>query len=425
MAITIDYSDSVTPQYVIQIPRADMLDVTAGGPTEIRQLNINDFRLQLNDLMDDVIGMHFPTNHVHVAPITVAGVTLARVVEILNPYVIEFEDGSYNVNIVGGNSNISDVTVKNQVGVNTANSAGLQDPFALQAAAFGSGEICIDATSTTTGTAFPFGTRGFPVNNVADALEIAQSRGIRNIRFLSNFTLSSGDFSDGYNFEGDNPNVVLTINSAPDVMNCEFRNMTIQGDLDGGNTLRECVVLDLNYFNGFIFQCGLAGTLTLLGTSTATILQSFSLVAGGGSGQYPVIDLGGTQDTPLILRDWQGGIGIENCSVQNASSSIDLSSGRIIFDATVSAGAFTVRGLGDVEDNSTGTCVVTDKTINNTASRTRKHLTNKMITDPVTGVATLYDDDGVTVLESSQMYEDAAGTQPYQGQGAERREGYS
>lgn len=77
MAITIDYSDDVTPQFVIQIPRTDMLDVTGGSPTEIRQLNINEFRRQLDDLMDDDIGMAFETTHYHTPPLTIAGVTLA------------------------------------------------------------------------------------------------------------------------------------------------------------------------------------------------------------------------------------------------------------------------------------------------------------------------------------------------------------
>lgn len=47
---------------------------------------------------------------------------------------------------------------------------------------------------------------------------------------------------------------------------------------------------------------------------------------------------------------------------------------------------------------------------------------NKFITDPVTGLATLYADDGTTVLAQGEIFEDAAGTQPYRGKGAERRE---
>jgi len=51
-----------------------------------------------------------------------------------------------------------------------------------------------------------------------------------------------------------------------------------------------------------------------------------------------------------------------------------------------------------------------------------KILRNKFITDPSTGVATVYDDDGSTELVSGDIFEDAAGTQKYRGQGAERRE---
>lgn len=54
-------------------------------------------------------------------------------------------------------------------------------------------------------------------------------------------------------------------------------------------------------------------------------------------------------------------------------------------------------------------------------ARIEKILRNKMITNPATGVMTFYDDDG-SPLMTAQLYEDAAGTQPYRGQGAERRE---
>lgn len=49
-------------------------------------------------------------------------------------------------------------------------------------------------------------------------------------------------------------------------------------------------------------------------------------------------------------------------------------------------------------------------------------LRNKSVTDPATGLMTIYADDGVTPLLTAQLYENAVGTQPYRGQGAERRE---
>lgn len=51
-----------------------------------------------------------------------------------------------------------------------------------------------------------------------------------------------------------------------------------------------------------------------------------------------------------------------------------------------------------------------------------KLLRNKLITDPGTGVMTLYDNDGSTVLLSGNLFQDAAGSTPYAGAGAERRE---
>jgi len=55
------------------------------------------------------------------------------------------------------------------------------------------------------------------------------------------------------------------------------------------------------------------------------------------------------------------------------------------------------------------------------AASLRKLLQNRMITDPVTGLVTLFDDDDVTPLFVGTMYEDAAGTQLYRGRGAEQR----
>lgn len=51
-----------------------------------------------------------------------------------------------------------------------------------------------------------------------------------------------------------------------------------------------------------------------------------------------------------------------------------------------------------------------------------KILRNKSVTDPATGEFVLYDDDGTTELFRVPLWQDAAGTIPYAGQGAERKE---
>ncbi len=58
---------------------------------------------------------------------------------------------------------------------------------------------------------------------------------------------------------------------------------------------------------------------------------------------------------------------------------------------------------------------------NTDLSLLRKILSNKKITDPNTGIITVYDDDD-SVLFTAAIYEDAAGTVAYKGQGLERQE---
>jgi len=79
-----------------------------------------------------------------------------------------------------------------------------------------------------------------------------------------------------------------------------------------------------------------------------------------------------------------------------------------------------------IATNSAGLVTTTQSGLTPTESAAliiiEKLLRNKLITDPTSGTATLYDSDGVTPLLSGLMYEDAAATQTYRGQGAERRE---
>ncbi len=106
---------------VITVEQSDLTSLGGG----VFELDIDVFRLALKDLEDDPEGMPFPTTHSHNTTVTVGGVTLARVIEIINGYTVTFEDGQYAVNLIGANSNISDVTNVNQVSIRSANSAGL------------------------------------------------------------------------------------------------------------------------------------------------------------------------------------------------------------------------------------------------------------------------------------------------------------
>jgi hypothetical protein len=108
---------------VITIPKADTTLVQS-GPPEIRELDVTDLWVALIDIQDSEAGIRFLDIVLNTPPHALAGVTFARELQIINGYTLTFEDGLWAVNIIGGNSNVADVTNKNMVSVNTANSAG-------------------------------------------------------------------------------------------------------------------------------------------------------------------------------------------------------------------------------------------------------------------------------------------------------------
>lgn len=107
---------------VIHVPKSYMtLDVA----TNVYHLDINQFRKDLKHLEETDEGIVYPTTHIHVPPFTVGGVTLARSVQIINNYHIEFEAGQYKIIVSGGNTNILDVMLLSGPSIASTNSAGL------------------------------------------------------------------------------------------------------------------------------------------------------------------------------------------------------------------------------------------------------------------------------------------------------------
>lgn len=356
MPISIDW-----PTKIISINKADMILIQS-TPVEIYQLNMDFFHTTLRDLEDDVEGITFDTTHKYNDPVSIGGVVLARVVELINGYTVTFEDGQYRVNLTGANTNLADVTNVNQVSVSSSNSAGLQDLSLLLSAAY-NGEVCVDVGVGQAGTVVPLGTRSYPVNNFADAKTIALKEGCRTIRILSASTLANVDFSDGFVFTGDNSVTdSLTLEASANVRNCVFENLTIQGVVDGNNLYQRCICKDMTYSSGFFYDCSLDGVITIVGGELLTLLGCFSNRLAGQAD--PEIDMGGNGQ--LIVRGYNGALLIKNHNDDSGDGDtcIDMASGVIKLDATITAGLWPVRGIVTLINNSTGTANVIDRSIN-------------------------------------------------------------
>jgi hypothetical protein len=116
MPVTVNWGTKV-----INIPQSYLTPL--GG--SVYELDLDAFRLDLKDLEDDAEGMPFADTHMHNTEVTFSGVTLARVILIINGYTVTFEDGQYAVEAKGANSNLADVMNLNQVSLRSFNTAGL------------------------------------------------------------------------------------------------------------------------------------------------------------------------------------------------------------------------------------------------------------------------------------------------------------
>lgn len=353
MAITVD-----NKTYVISVPRADM-ELVQSTPVEIRKLDINTFRLWLKDWEDSVAGMTMPDVTANVAPIAVGGVQLARIVEILEPYTVTFEDGQYAVNLSGANTNLGDRVNVNQVSVRSANSAGLVQTDEIQYSSFNGG-VTIDEANGVAGTVYPIGTPRKPVNNISDANLIAEYRGFDTFYIVGDAILGPGENLNNKIIIGQNPiKSKIIIEEGANTLSCELRNATVSGTLDGRTQITSCLIGDLTYVQGFIFECLLTGTMVMSGPETPQFLNCWSGVTGQNT---PILDMGGT-GRGLALRGYSGGIKIINKYGPEAMN-LDITQGIVQFDASVTGGDVCVRGVAEVIDNSQGANVYCHSAIN-------------------------------------------------------------
>jgi len=213
--------------------------------------------------------------------------------------------------------------------------------------------VWVDTGSGISGIGYPIGTREFPVDNIPDAVLIANVKGFDTLQMLSNITLGSGDNVANFTLIGRNATqTALVIGTDALTLNCEIRDCTVSGVLDGGTTIEHCHVGTLNYVNGEIHDSILLGIITLGGSAVAHILNCFSGVPGQAT---PTIDCGGAGQ-PLALRGYNGGIRLINKTGADAVS-IDMATGQIILESTVTGGTIVCRGTAKLTDNSNGATV--------------------------------------------------------------------
>ena len=313
-------------------------------------------------------------------------------------------------------------TAFTQVILTSSSSATLSEQADIQFSSY-SEQVFVnpDSPNSSASIDFPSGTRRQPAETFSQALIIAADVGLNAIAFRGTHVLPVGPVFDDLSFIGDSESAsTLSVPAGVTANNCEYENMMLTGTLDGESEVVDCSVGNLSVFSGDLHSCGLTGTITLAGGAQTSVLNCYSRVAGGST---PVIDMGGSGQS-LIIRGYEGGIELQN-KTGSDECSIDMSSGQIVLNDTVTTGTLWLRGVATWTNRSTyaGGATIEDELLDGKESVImRKIMRNKMITDPVTGILTVYDDDGVTVLIQANIYEDTSLAQAYRGRGMEVRE---
>ncbi len=355
MALSVTWETGVifVPQSYLQL---------VGG--SVYQLDTNQFRLDLRDLEDDVAeGMLYPNTHNHVQPITVGGVDLARVIEIINGYTVTFEDGQYRVILAGSNNNILDVANVNQVSIAPTNSAGLTYSKQVEDSAFSDARVWIDVDNGMAGTKYPRGTPGDPVNNLADAQSIIAARSLpKRIHLQGNLTLQASDDVSGYNFLGESVQLSsISAITGANTTDLVVQDCQITGDLNGNITARRATSFtNLQDFDGTLHGTGLGGTVTLAtGPDAHEFIDCYSEEGGTAT---PVVDVQGITEPEIYFRRYSGSVDIRNMT--SGVMTVGIVEGRAILASSCTGGTIVVRGVCELEDNSGPGCtVVSDGTV--------------------------------------------------------------
>ena len=286
------------------------------------------------------------------------------------------------------------------------------------------GKVYVDSSSGFSGTTYPTGTLGQPVNNIADAVAIAATENIPNLMLLDDITLLATDNVNGYNLEGQNAaRVTVTVTAGAKTNQTQWRNVKLTGTLDGAIIIRESILENITDFAGIAFNCLLNPGTIAIDTTPSQPVYFLSCYSGEPS-TNPIIDLVNS-GIHLIVRDFSGGLEIQNMSGSSIAC-LDFNSGQLVLDSTVTGGTIILRGVYGLIDNSTGTTITQVTNLDDIESKIDlvqldvtdivtitttilKYHTNRTLIDENLFTLTVFDDDKVTPIAIFDL-KDEAGT---------------
>lgn len=297
-------------------------------------------------IIDNVFMSNNDGDHVHLEG------TGIKSVQIINGTKMQFSKAGYGLNlgstvrrvavdgsVVLANNALGEI---NGIAANQINIAN--DSLSNYLGSEGAG-VTYDSVNGRDSSAPLVGTRAAPCKTEASAHGVADNLGLQNFYLENDLTITVDNSDKKHAYVGDTAqNTLLTVGDvatypAKDVTGVRFKNLTIQGELDSLNEMKECLVLDIQNANGYIFNSTIDGTLIVSGT--LSIEECW--VSAGAVGQEIIIDFNGLANK-VILSDWSAGRVRGINMVTDSFLGVAGSGGQLISDTSNTGGIVAYGG---------------------------------------------------------------------------------
>ena len=298
----------------------------------------------------------------------------------------------------GDDMDAVETTAYTQIIKTSSSSATLQELLDIQHSSFDGG-ITIDVIDGVAGTVYPTGTPRQPVSNLTDAQSIAAARGFNKLYIVGDITMDASANLDNYLIYGQSTHfTTVTFTAGCLTDGTEIYEATIQGTLNGHVEISDATVLDLVSLDGCMFRSVLKGEITLTGGTGSDDAQFIDCVDGLPGLGIPTVNIG--SGVSVGFWNWTGGLKLQDKDGSD-SVSVNMISGRLVLDSTVTAGTILVKGVGLCENNSVGATVNTAGLVPvGVWEAAEAEIVRKMLENDVAksgDIVTIYEDDGETI----------------------------
>jgi hypothetical protein len=238
------------------------------------------------------------------------------------------------------------------------------------------------------------------------ALGIAVAKGFDTIFVKGNLTIGATDIISGYTLIGQGASfnvakTTITLTDGCTTANTFFSACKVVGRQNGESIFDDCVIGELTNSHCQFKNCGMLGPVTVT-NSGWTANHVTDLLNCHTSHDWYVLDYNAS---PLqqVYSKMSGRVKITNCTNALANIIIEMSGGEVWLDSSCTAGSITIRGMGNLIDESAGATVENDILDGCHLQDLHDEAFGKWTINPTTKKLTMYKADGVTVLKEFNL----------------------